>query len=465
MSSLRAGGLRPGGSLRPPSSIEDRKKDVDERGDGKIMMSNKDAQNNNVTNVKSGGGGDGGIRRKKRRNRPPKKYRQQQQPLDTEKDIDEGGGDKILSTQDVQNNNTHTNANIGGGGGGRQRERRNRPPKKDRQQQELKLNSRWDHVPKQKQVQGPDNDALSDDSISKKKYSGNGGRTNTKKRENRQRRKEEDKEYQYNNGQSNQQRAKDAWASVQLLDQPPSPTRNNNKLHVSAKCLSSDSTERVSVNDNTKSYGNLGKALHVRNEWKKIESGVAKSKEEEDMEELLTHLYDTEVGMLLTASANLGIELPDGEGGYINTTQDQLLSEFTLKLMDSWRDKRNWTRDETKLAGQILLRMEKEEILGNGTIVEKQHYLSVINAYASITTEDETASIRAENLLEHIERRYEDGRTDMRPDRLIINTVMGAQAKHSLSGKLSMDSIAASERMLDVLEHEYSRGMFEMYLL
>lgn len=216
------------------------------------------------------------------------------------------------------------------------------------------------------------------------------------------------------------------------------------------------------MNDNTKSYGNFGRILHIRNEKKKIESDV-KSKDEEDMEELLTHLNDAEVGMLLSTSANLDIELPDGEGGYIVTKKDQLLSDFTLQLMDSWRDKRKWTKDEAKLAGRILLRMEKEEILGDGALVEKQHYLSVINAYAHITSEDETASIRAENLLEHMERRYEDGRTDMRPDRLVINTVMGAQAKHSLSGKLSMDSIAASERILDILEHEYSRGMFEMY--
>ena len=38
-------------------------------------------------------------------------------------------------------------------------------------------------------------------------------------------------------------------------------------------------------------------------------------------------------------------------------------------------------------------------MFGEGAAVEKNDYLAVINAYAKVTAEDETASIRAENLL------------------------------------------------------------------
>ena len=51
-----------------------------------------------------------------------------------------------------------------------------------------------------------------------------------------------------------------------------------------------------------------------------------------------------------------------------------------------------------------------------------------------------------------------EGRADLKPDRLLINTAMGAQAKHSLGGTLSRDSVRAAERLLDALEREYAAG-------
>ena len=57
-----------------------------------------------------------------------------------------------------------------------------------------------------------------------------------------------------------------------------------------------------------------------------------------------------------------------------------------------------------------------------------------------------------------MEKRGTEGRPDLKPDRLSINTVMGAHAKHSLSGNLDMRNIPAAERLLETLEQEYARG-------
>jgi len=319
-----------------------------------------------------------------------------------------------------------------------------------------------------------------------KKYSGNGGRKKKNKRNNGQRDEQEDMgnttddDNGYSKGSGGAQAtAKEAWAAARaqreqhtkengsIIDSIAStPTkggeddllgslRSASTLYISAKCLTSDSKSRVTINDTTNS---APPKIRIRDEWEKNDNGYTKTKVEEDMEVLLQSINDIDMGLLSSTFADLPIELCDENGGYINTTQDQLLSEATAKMMDSWRDMKKWTKDEARLAGQILLRMEKEEVFGEGAAVEKNDYLAVINAYAKVTAEDETASIRAENLLDHMERRASEGRPDLAPDRLMINTVMGAQAKHSLSGKLSMNSISAAERMLATLEREYAQG-------
>ena len=55
-----------------------------------------------------------------------------------------------------------------------------------------------------------------------------------------------------------------------------------------------------------------------------------------------------------------------------------------------------------------------------------------------------------------MEKRVTEGRADLKPDKLLINTAMGAQAKHSLGGMLSRDSVRAAERLLDALERKYT---------
>ncbi|KAL7529653.1 hypothetical protein ACHAXR_003081 [Thalassiosira sp. AJA248-18] len=99
-----------------------------------------------------------------------------------------------------------------------------------------------------------------------------------------------------------------------------------------------------------------------------------------------------------------------------------------------------------------------QDVASSQLFMQKEHYLAVINAYAKVTLEDETASIRADNLLDHMEKRASEGRLDLKPDRLMINTVIGAQAKHALSGTLSLDVIGKAERMLESMEREYAHG-------
>ena len=69
------------------------------------------------------------------------------------------------------------------------------------------------------------------------------------------------------------------------------------------------------------------------------------------------------------------------------------------------------------------------------------------------------AAIRSENILDHMQRRAGEGRADLTPDRLILNTVMGAQTKSvSFAGQLNLNNIKTAERMLDRLEQEYANG-------
>ena len=91
--------------------------------------------------------------------------------------------------------------------------------------------------------------------------------------------------------------------------------------------------------------------------------------------------------------------------------------------------------------------MELEEKSGNRR-VEYQHYLSIVNAYAKVTADDEMASYRAENLLDHMSRRAEeDNRPDLRIDRLSVNTVLGAKVKSSSITDLSdaLTNVAVGE--------------------
>lgn len=310
------------------------------------------------------------------------------------------------------------------------------------------------------------------------KYSSNGGRTNTTKRnivrcedqEDDMGNTTDDSNEYYSNGRGGaMETSKSAWAAARA--QRKQSGRDNRSIIeniASGKgekddLLTSLRSARASTESKIRATAynaanSVSSRIRIRDEWEKNDNGYTKTKLEEDMEILLESINGTEVGLLSSTIANLPIELPDGEGGSIATVQDQILAEAAAKVMRSWSHRVKWTRNECRICGQILLRMEKEEVLGEGAVVDKQDYLAVINAYAKITAEDETASIRAENLLDHMEKRAAEGRIDLAPDRLLINTVMGAHAKHSLSGDLSMNSISAAERMLATLEREYARG-------
>ena len=135
----------------------------------------------------------------------------------------------------------------------------------------------------------------------------------------------------------------------------------------------------------------FGQKNAIRKEWEKIDNGYAiSSPMEEEMQSILDSLNEADVGMLSTLSAQLPMQLPDGEGGYITTIQEQNLADAAGRMMNRWNHIKKWTKGEARLAGQILLRMETEEVLGNGMQVGYRDYLSVINAYAKVTDEDET---------------------------------------------------------------------------
>mmetsp|Transcript_14917 Transcript_14917/g.27155 ORF Transcript_14917/g.27155 Transcript_14917/m.27155 type:complete len:968 (-) Transcript_14917:187-3090(-) len=249
-------------------------------------------------------------------------------------------------------------------------------------------------------------------------------------------------------------------AAVKVADQkkPSRSTRKQPNNPGGHKSIATESREQSSYSLRPDRSHTYGQSNAIRKEWEKIDNNHAKSPMEEHMDRLLASLNDADVGMLSSLSAQLPIELPDGEGGSVTSIQEQILADAAGKIMDRWVYHQKWNKDEAKLAGQILLRMEIEEVLADGAQVPKDIYLSVINAYAKCTAEDETASMRADNLLDHMEKRAREGRLDLKPDRLLINTVMGAQAKHALSGTLNLSSISASERMLDTLEREYASG-------
>lgn len=147
-----------------------------------------------------------------------------------------------------------------------------------------------------------------------------------------------------------------------------------------------------SVNDaRVSSFGNN----KIRREWEKIDNANNNNRVEsfleQDMKQLLLILNGTEVGSLCKTTAALSIEIPDGKGGSIRTTQDQNLADAAKRIMQSWRqDHQTWTKEEANLAGQILLRIEQEELLCEGIEVGYDDYLAVINAYAKVASEDET---------------------------------------------------------------------------
>ena len=136
--------------------------------------------------------------------------------------------------------------------------------------------------------------------------------------------------------------------------------------------------------DRTCTYGQSGA---IRKEWEKIDGDRTPSPMEEAMEGLLSSLDDADVGALSSTPAP---GPPDRGGGAPVVTGEGNLSDVADEVMRSWATHVGWTAREARLAGRILLRMERGEVLAGGAPVPRDAYLSVINAYAKCTSEDET---------------------------------------------------------------------------
>ena len=129
-----------------------------------------------------------------------------------------------------------------------------------------------------------------------------------------------------------------------------------------------------------------GRNTAIRKQWEVIDDPHDKTRMEGQMESLFSALDGADIGALLTLSLQSPMELLNG-----TSESGTSLAEAAYSMMDLWCDHgvhSRWRKHEARLAGQILLRMEMEEILRNGRTYE--NYLAVINAYAKITAEDET---------------------------------------------------------------------------
>lgn len=197
----------------------------------------------------------------------------------------------------------------------------------------------------------------------------------------------------------------------------------------------------------------------IRRAWRKVDLGSAEEETTTPMSQELNRLYESlskiDVGMVHCSNGN------DENFQYESLIQD------IDENKSLWRDHDAWTPVEARLAGRILLRLEQEEVLGCGPPVKYSTYLNVINAYAKVVDVDEMAVYRAENLLDHMERRAANGRLDLKPDRLSTNTLAGAFAKKSARGDRAdtgrdYSSVSgakqSAERLLNQLEKDFAAG-------
>lgn len=198
-------------------------------------------------------------------------------------------------------------------------------------------------------------------------------------------------------------RARDSWAAARADMEKKGKSIDKKGTDIVSSANKEITYNPTSLNSIGPDCGpSYSSQRRIRNEWEKIDNDHAKSEMEDEMEVLLALMNDAEVGMIHTISAKLPIELPDGNGGHINATQEQMLTDATANMMGRWVTHKKWTKDEARLAGQILLRMEREEIFYNEALpqqdvainskvlLQKEDYLAVINAFAKVTLDDET---------------------------------------------------------------------------
>ena len=221
------------------------------------------------------------------------------------------------------------------------------------------------------------------------------------------------------NGTSQQERAKNVWASVQQRNATTQKKRFDGMI-----------SHLDGGNEPSSCYGYKGAIRRER-----AKRNTPKTSLESKIEGVLALFASVEIGRLSQAAHPLPIESVKG-GDQVVVARESSLEEVGYDLLDSFMVHIEWTHEEARLAGRILSRMELEEKSGSRR-VEYQHYLSVVNAYAIVTADDEMASYRAENLLDHMSRRAEeDNRPDLQIDRLSVNTVLGAKVKNSFAANL-----------------------------
>lgn len=111
-------------------------------------------------------------------------------------------------------------------------------------------------------------------------------------------------------------------------------------------------------------------------------------------------------------------------------------------VMEAWINHKRWTREEADLAVTIL----KNRELTADDKPKLHDFTSVINAFAKVPA----CCVAADNILNYME---DTGRPEIRPDRVTINTVIGALAKSGRPG-----SAQRAEMLLRRLEKDYADG-------
>jgi len=131
---------------------------------------------------------------------------------------------------------------------------------------------------------------------------------------------------------------------------------------------------------------------------------------------------------------------------------DEILISQIKNCMEKFSNKkaRQWTRSEAELAEELLFRLEKEETI----TLTLQNYANCMNAWAKCDSSQDNAGLRAEKILNRMdERARNDKRLDLVPNRMVINTCIGAYAR----GSSYQRHLAAedAERLLTRLEKCY----------
>lgn len=131
----------------------------------------------------------------------------------------------------------------------------------------------------------------------------------------------------------------------------------------------------------------------------------------------------------------------------IETVQDDLTyrdKQDIYEVMEKWHTYKGWTETEARLASNLTGVMVRQ-----GEVLDRQilKFTSLINAFSKAPN----LYREAENILDFMES-FSETHPELRPDRVAINTVIGALAKSKERG-----TARAAERLLVSLEEDYER--------